>query len=433
MRKTYVLDTNVVLHNPDAVFAFEDNEVVIPLLVIEEIDGLKRRQDDVGRNARVVSRTLDELRSTARLSDGIDLPQGGHLKIDINHYDPEMLPGAIDRKKVDNIVLAVALGIQRDTDQPIILVTKDLNLRIKADAIGLRTEDFYHDKLDRTTLYSGTGEVSLPPDSVDGLFRTGAVAMDGHSHAAENQFFIVRDHENPSHSALSRFRAGQLTVLRHTNATPSGIAARNKEQMFALELLLDDAVKVVTLAGPAGTGKTLLAAAAGLEKVLEQRRFSRLLITRPITPMGQDLGYLPGDKEDKLRPWMQPLYDNLELIFSKSEDARKIVEHLKETGVLEMEALTYIRGRSIPDQFIICDEAQNLTPHMIKTLVTRVGEGSKIVFTGDPEQIDHPYLDATSNGLSFLVERFKGDVIAGHVSLIRGERSEVAELGATRL
>jgi len=433
MVKTYVLDTNVLLHNPEALFAFEDNKVVIPLQVIEEIDNHKRRQDEVGRNARVVSRTLDGLRQNGRLSDGIDLPHGGSLRIDVEHYDLSRLPPSVDRSKPDNFLLAVALHLHQDFNNNVTLVTKDLNLRIKADVLGIHTEDFYNDKVDYQQLYSGAGELEISSEELDRFYRDKELKPRPSWTAYANQFFVLKSQDNPSQSALARFSQARLLPLRHGKAVSFGIKPRNKEQQFAAELLLDDEIKVVTLAGSAGTGKTLLALAAGLEKVLEQHLYSRLLVTRPVMPMGEDLGYLPGSKEEKLRPWMQPIYDNMEFIFSTSEDPRGLQDHLRETGVLEMEALTYIRGRSIPKQFIICDEAQNLTPHMVKTLITRVGEGTKIVFTGDPEQIDHPYLDSSSNGLSYMVEKFKGEELMGHVSLVKGERSQVAELGARLL
>ncbi len=433
MRKTYVLDTNILLHNPNALYAFEDNKVVIPLLVIEELDDQKRRHDDVGRNARVVSRMLDELRFQGRLSDGIELPNGGELRIELNHQDFAKLPPGVDQNKPDNLILAVCLCLQEENGDKVVLVTKDLNLRIKADVVGIASEDFYNDKIDYERLYTGVGELMISSQEMSAFYQNGGLELNPDEPVKPNQFFILKNSSNPSQSALARVKDGHLVQLNNGQAVVSGIKARNKEQQFAMELLLDESVQVVTLAGRAGTGKTLLAVAAGLEQVMEAGAYGRLLITRPVTPMGEDLGYLPGGKEEKLRPWMQPLFDNMEYIFSKAEDPKGIQEHLKEMGLLEMEALTYIRGRSIPNQFIVCDEAQNLTPHMVKTLITRVGEGTKIVFTGDPEQIDHPYLDASSNGLTYLVERLKDEEISGHVTLIKGERSLVAELAAELL
>lgn len=433
MKKTYVLDTNVLLHDPTALYAFEDNDIVIPMMVIEEIDDLKRRKDEVGRNARVVSRELDSMREKSVLSEGVALPGGGRLRIESNHHDASILPKGIDKNKPDNIILAVALSIKNGKGRPVILVTKDLNLRVKADVIGLKTEDFRKDKVDFQYLYSGVTELTLPGKQLDMFYAQKELDNPETSRILANEFLVLTSRENPSQSALAKAKNGKLKPLLFGQTAASGVSARNKEQQFAFELLFDEDVKVVTLSGPAGTGKTLLAVAVGLEKVMEQRRYKRLLITRPVTPMGEDLGFLPGGKEEKLRPWMQPIYDNLEFIFSKAEEPRGIQDHLMDAGILEMEALTYIRGRSIPDQFIICDEAQNLTPHMVKTLLTRVGEGTKIVFTGDPEQIDHPYLDASSNGLSYLVERLKGEILAGHVSLTKGERSAVAEMGARLL
>ena len=434
MIKTYVLDTNVLLHDPESLFAFQDNEVVLPLLVIEELDEHKRRPDEVGRNARVVARRLDGMRSKGPISQGVPNDQGGIIRIELNHHDLTNLPAGVDPGKPDNLILAVALNLHRRSGRNVILVTKDLNLRIKADVIGVKTQDYFNDKVDYTDLYTGMTEMLLAAADLEAFYRDKGLEPENRAGLAENQFLILKSEENPSQSALARLRSGRFQPLTLSqNAAPSSIRARNKEQQFALELLLDDDVSLVTLSGPAGTGKTLLAVAAGLEKVLEENVYSRLLITRPVTPMGEDLGFLPGNKEEKLRPWMQPIHDNLEFIFHQAEDPRGIQAELREQGLLEMEALTYIRGRSIPGQFIICDEAQNLTPHMVKTLVTRAGEGTKIVFTGDPEQIDHPYLDSSSNGLTFLVEKLKGQPLAGHVSLVKGERSAVAEMGAKLL
>ena len=437
-RKTYVLDTNVLLHNPDTLFSFKENSVVIPFAVIEEIDNQKKRQDEVGRNARVVSRMLDEMRASGRLSEGVELPNGGRLLIELNHSDIISFPKGLDPGKYDNRILAVAYNLSKEKKSFVTLVTKDLNLRIKADVLGVYAEDFYNDKVDYDTLYTGVGEIYLSTALMDKFYREGTLKwasfsdleLDG---ALPNQFFILKNHDNPSQSAIARYGRGAFWPLVHAESTNWGIRALNKEQKFALELLLNDEIKVVTLVGRAGTGKTLLALAAGLEKVLEENAYGRLLITRPVVPMGDDLGYLPGSKEEKLRPWMQPIYDNLEFLFRNCSESHEVLQDLIRKGTLELEALTYIRGRSIPKQFIICDEAQNLSPHMIKTLITRVGEDTKIVLTGDPEQIDHPYLDASSNGLSYLVEKMKGEEITGHVTLVKGERSKVAELGSKLL
>jgi PhoH-like ATPase len=434
MVKTYVLDTNVLLHNPNALFAFQNHLVVLPFAVIEEIDNCKKGQDEIGRHARVVSRYLDDLRESGRLSDGVTLPNGGKLRIELNHQDVSDFPSALDLKKCDNRILSVAYFLKEQSPDSVILVTKDLNLRVKAHVLGIPAEDFTSDKVDYSQLYSGVSELYLDTNALDQFYHDAQIPWpDKIPSPYPHCFFILKNQGNPSQSALGRYANGRLQPLAYEQSKTWGVRARNKEQKFAMELLLDDAIKVVSLVGNAGTGKTLLALAVGLEKVLEQGTYGRLLITRPVIPMGNDLGYLPGTKEEKLRPWMQPIYDNLEYLFRNCPDSYGILEDMRRRGILEMEALTYIRGRSIPRQLILCDEAQNLTPNMIKTLVTRVGEGSKIVFTGDPDQIDHPYLDASSNGLSYLVEKLKAEEISGHVTLVKGERSEVAEMGARRL
>ena len=433
MPKTYVLDTNVLLHNPSALFAFEENDVVIPLAVIEEIDNQKKRQDEIGRNARLVSKELDSLRGEGRLSAGVRLASGGKVRIEVNHQDMVKFPRGLDATKHDNRILAVVFSLKKQRKGPVILVTKDLNLRIKADVIGIVAEDFQNDKVDYHHLYTGVGEIHVSTSEMDAFFRSGRLKANGRFQGLAHQFFLLRNHDNPSQSALARHFENTFWPLVHADSVNWGIKAHNKEQRFALELLLNDQIKIVSLVGCAGTGKTLLALAVGLEKVIEQNAYGRLLVTRPVTPMGDDLGFLPGTKEDKLRPWMQPIYDNLEFLLRDCQDSSDMLQDWTRRGILEMEPLTYIRGRSIPKQFVICDEAQNLSPHMVKTLVTRVGEGTKIVFTGDPEQIDHPYLDASSNGLTYLVERLKGEEIAGHVTLVKGERSKVAELAARLL
>ena len=455
MQKTFVLDTNVLLHNPRAIFVFEDNHVVIPMAVIEEIDDQKKRQDEIGLNARTISRLLDGMRAQGALSQGVDLPGGGTLRIELNNRGLDKIPDyshLFDATKPDNRILAVALNLNRDEIYgQVVLVSKDLNLRLKADVMGLKAEDFTNDKIDFRKLYSGQAELMVGQDEIDAFYQDKKLDQSLIDDELEpNQFAVMKNAENPSSSAMGRMLGGELKALNvQSGSRCFGLRPRNKEQMFALELLLDPEVKVVTLAGGAGTGKTLLALAAGLEQVLEQQLYSKLLVTRPVIPLeGQDLGYLPGDKEDKVRPWMQPIYDNLEFLFRyassdpsmlsggkreatmQSGGKMDVEDYLGFAGYLELEALTYIRGRSIPRQFILVDEAQNCTVHAIKTLLTRVGEGSKIIFTGDIEQIDQPYLDSASNGLTILVARLKDSPLSGHVTLQRGERSEVAELGA---
>jgi PhoH-like ATPase len=429
-----VLDTSVLVHDPQALKVFQDNDIVIPLAVVEEIDGHKKRQDEVGRNARWVSAFLDKLRTVGHLDTGVPLGDNrGSIRVELNHQLIDRLPAALDRTKVDNRIIAVALALKESSPDPVILVTKDINMRIKADALGIAADDYQTDKIQIEEVYTGTATVKVNPELIDRFYADGSVLIQ-EVELEPNQMVILEDEFGSSKSALGRhLQNGKVVLLRFGNQDPFGLKARNKEQKFALELLLDDEIRIVTLIGRAGTGKTLLALAAGLQKVVEDSRYRRLSVARPVIPMGHDLGFLPGDIDEKLRPWMQPIYDNLEFLFSNRDQNEKIdqlVNSLKGLGVLELEALTYIRGRSIPDQFVIVDETQNLSPHEVKTVVTRAGEGTKIIFTGDPYQIDHPYLDSNSNGLTYLVEKFKHEKIAGHITLVKGERSDLAELGS---
>ncbi|PSN15587.1 phosphate starvation-inducible protein PhoH [filamentous cyanobacterium CCT1] len=441
MKKVFVLDTNVLLHDPMAMFRFEDNDVVLPITIIEELDRFKKGTADTGRNARYVSRRLDELRQQGSLVQGIELEKGGTLKVALCHRDTlRQLPPELEGDQGDNAILAVAMEYKHHHDMPVVLVSKDTNLRIKADAVGLVAEDYETDKIDIDDLYTGTLEVLTSAEAIAHLFSDGHLKLDVPLYP--NQAITLVDEANPTHTALALVQgsSGKLVPLaKLPHAGVSRVQPRNREQRFAFELLLQDSISMVTLVGKAGTGKTLLAIAAGVQKVADERLYSRLLIARPIVPLGRDIGYLPGDIREKLNPWMQPLYDNFDLIFG-TQDMRGRPEHWRrgheemiDQGLLQIEPLTYIRGRSIPKQFLVVDEAQNLTPHEVKTILTRAGEGTKIILTGDPEQIDNPYVDASSNGLTYVVERFKGEALAGHISLTKGERSSLAERAALLL
>ena len=436
MKKCFVLDTNVLLHDPRAIFAFEDNDVVIPIYVIEEIDTFKKDLSELGRNARQVARFLDELRIEGHLSTGVQTASGGSVRVAITNK--QLPPEYIIGPKTDNQILATALQLHQErTDRATIFVTKDVNLRIRADALGLTVEDFDSERTDIAELYSGVMDLDVSGEDIDTFYREGALSLSD-PYYYPNQFAFLKDPGNPSHTAMGKMNLDNQTVepLIKLKDGMWGIRPRNKEQSFAADILMNDSIKLVTLVGKAGTGKTLLAIAAGLQKVTEENAYQRLLISRPIFPLGRDIGYLPGDIEDKLTPWMQPIFDNVEFLMGLSRSERKSgrsYHELLDMGVLDIEPLTYIRGRSIPNQFMIVDEAQNLTPHEVKTIVSRAGDGTKIVLTGDPYQIDNPYVDATNNGLVHALNRFKAERIAGHVTLLKGERSDLAELATNLL
>ena len=439
MKKTFVLDTNVLLHDPNSPFSFADNDVVIPIAVIEEIDRFKKEMTEVGRNARAVSRTLDRLREQGHLTDGVPTPGGGTLRIHLGVPIPRDFPFMDGRDGADMRILALAWELSRSRP-PVQFITKDTNLRLKADAVGVYAEDYVERSIVPDTEWHGWREAAVPREVLDRLFSEKSLpATDlGIEDPGPNVGLLLRDLGDPQHTALARRRPSQPIVTPITlPKSVSGIKPRNVEQKFALDLLLDREVPLVTLVGKAGTGKTLLALAAGLMQTVEKPLYRRLVVARPIFPMGRDLGYLPGDLDEKLRPWMQPIWDNLEFLLGEFDAATgpdgHPIEQLIDRGTLEIEALTYIRGRSLPRQLMIVDEAQNLTPHEVKTVITRVGEDAKIVLTGDPDQIDNPYVDAASNGLSYASQRLRGEPLAGTVVLTRGERSTLAEMAADRL
>jgi PhoH-like ATPase len=437
MIKTFVLDTNVLVHNPQAIFSFAENKVVVPISVLEELDNFKKFQDERGRSARQFSRMMDDLRSLGKLSDGLPLEGGGSLKVEMSVNGP--LPEGMDTHKVDNTILRVALYLKKQGEE-VRFISKDINARIKAVALGLEAEDYEKNKVNIDELYTGWVETQAGREVIDAFYREkklkGAPQLFLQPPLV-NQFVLLRNAESPNQSALAKVApSSEIVPLAYTEADAWGIRALNMEQKFAMELLLNDAIQLVTLVGPAGTGKTLLALAAGLQRTVEDKKYRKILVSRPVIPLGKDIGYLPGTKDEKLRNWMLPIFDNLEYLTDRGgaeADEGDQLQYLVDSKKLELEAVTYIRGRSIPRQFIIVDEAQNLTPHEVKTIVSRAGEGTKVVLTGDPYQIDNPYLDSESNGLAYLVEKFKGQEMFGHMTLHKSERSKLAALAAELL
>jgi len=436
MVKNYVLDTNVLLHDPNSLFAFEDNNVIIPLPVLEELDGFKRKPGQLGANCREVVRNLDHLREKGNLLEGIELDNGGKLKVLVYHRNNFEIPPFLKRELKDNWILLYALRLSKESDEgpETILVTKDINFRLKAEAVGINAQDYLKDKSE-IEQYMGFLEINKDDlqSEIINLFNAGEmIALDSLELTSKvvhpNMYISLND---KYFGKINKENDAIIPLKFNFDSKFYSIFPLNKEQLFALDAMMDDTVSLITLTGPAGTGKTLIALAAGLKLCMENKKFEKMIVTKPVVPMGQDIGFIPGSAEEKLRPWVQPIFDNLEFLFGKK--GIKAEEYLRKRNLIEIEVLSYIRGRSIPDQLIIIDESQNLTPHEIKTIITRVGENSKIILTGDPEQIDHPYLDEMSNGLMYAGSRFYGQKIAAHLHLTKGERSELASIGAAIL
>lgn len=437
--KTFVLDTNVLIHDPGSLFRFERSQVVLPLAVIEELDHFKRLNDDRGYSVRQVIRLLNRLRSRGRLSEGVSLDHGGSLRIEYRKEGKLPLPIEGTSVPKDNDILATALFL-RQKGEVVVLISKDLNLRIKAEVLGLEVEDYEQEKAPVEALYRGWRELTVPRETVDRFFKDKKLAEPEQLKGLlPNEFVILKADGDKSQSALARFRPSVgLTALSSAQRQPWGIKPLNVQQKFALDLLLDKDVNLVSLLGVPGSGKTLLALAAGLEQVFETSQYRRLLISRPVIPVGRDIGFLPGTKEEKLGTWMGAIKDNIEFLSDASHEGAS-GEALQEAGDIlgsdriEIEAVSFLRGRSLPRVYFIIDDAQNLTPHEIKTIISRAGEGTKVVLTGDPYQIDNPYLDASSNGLSNLVDRFKGQAVFGTVKFDKIERSSLAALASELL
>lgn len=441
MKKTFILDTNVLLHDVNSIYAFEDNDVVIPMVVIEELDNFKSEGDTRGKNARIVSRELDALRANGRLNEGVKLPKGGTLKIELDK--PNILPQILSFNKSDNAILNIAYtmakkeGSYKKNQSPVFVVTKDINMRLKAEALGLSAQDYTSDKVNYDELYTGVAEIEVAPEQIDAFYRDKQLPLE-EGRYYPNQFLILKANDGSKKSAMGRVSNSAKAVLKPLSAQDPvawGIKPLNKEQRFAMELLLDDSLDIVTLVGTAGTGKTLVTLATGLQRTMDENAYRRMVVCRSIVPVGKDLGFLPGTKEEKLDAWMGAIYDNLAFLADRKnpEEGEEKAHYLLDSGKIEIASITHMRGRSLPGQYMIVDDAQNLTPHEIKTILTRAGEGTKIVVTGDPYQIDTPYLDIESNGLTYLVDRLKGQPSYGHITFTKTERSRLADLASKLL
>ena len=462
MKKTYVLDTNVLLSDPSCFNNFHDNDLVVPILVLEELDRHKGRSDEVGRNCREVSRILDKLCESGNLKDGVELPHGGRLTVSSSPrgYSELLPPDLVDGSSVDNMIIGFVLKLQAEVTasgqrQEVILVSKDVNVRVKCSSLGIKAEDYLSIRISDNleSLYTGVKVVVTSKDVVDDFYA--GIEFESHDVTDDklfpNQIVVLKSIDadgNTIKSALSR--VGANDSLKHLKKCEEvfGLRPRNKEQTFSFELLMDPTIKLLTLTGRAGCGKTLLALAAGLEQlegVGSKKTYQKLIVSRPVQPVGKDIGFLPGTLQEKMEPWISPIRDNLEFLLGASKKTSRrrrtdestgagfkdpYLDLMQQRGLIEIEAITFIRGRSIPNAFIIIDEAQNLSMHELKTIITRVGEGTKIILTGDIEQIDNVHVDAFTNGLTYAVERFKEYDISGHVTLLKGERSALASLAS---
>lgn len=469
-RKTYILDTNVLLSDPTSIFSFEDNNVIIPLAVLEELDNHKSRQDDVGRNARQIGRSLDDLRLEGSLFEGIQLANGGTLKVaTANFSHGKGLPLELQTGKVDNMLIAFMMQYVGDDNH--IMVSKDINVRLKCDSLNIKCEDYLKMRItdDPEKFYRGVEVVEVSAELVERFYKDGEVELPAYISEQRmfypNQIIVLKNvnQSGESKSGIAKYKSnGKPVVAIEKFETVQGLKPRNKEQLFSLDLLFDNSIKLLTMTGAAGCGKTILALAAALEQLKGFGRYptyDKLIVTRPIQPLGHDLGFLPGTLEEKMDPWIAPIRDNINFLMSSQKALRMAstassnkgksasgerrsdrqpqtfktndyLQIMQDNGSIEIEAITYIRGRSIPNAIIIIDESQNLTMHELKTIITRVGEGTKIILTGDIEQIDNIHVDAYTNGLTYAIEKFKDYPIAGHVTLLKGERSLLASIAA---
>ena len=434
-RKRFVLDTSVLLYDKKAVHSFPGNDVILPLQVIDEIDKFKEKPGVIGEAARYVNRFLDELREFGRLDVGVNVPneysveQSVIIKID---NDTSSLPKGLKADRPDNKILAACLlEAQKDCESSLIVVTKDINLRVKCDALGIKSEDYYKDHLEADEAsYTGDQELCVTQNDLDVFFTDGVINCPDHMKLRQNEFVVMSSVES-SASAIGIFREGKITKLRHAPGDAmSSFKAKNKEQRFAVEALLDERVELVTLTGLAGSGKTYVALMAGLDG-LHEGRYDRIVISRSIQPVGRDLGYLPGDVDEKMAPWLAPIMDNFRAMMGDRDFT--YFNMMIEKGQLEVAPLSFIRGRTFNDAYVIVDEAQNATIHELKTIITRVGKNSKIVLLGDTDQIDTPYIDKLSNGLSIVIDKFKSEKEHAHIQLAKGQRSNIASLASSIL
>lgn len=431
-RKTFVIDTNVLLHDPEAILKFPGSDLVVPLAVIEELESMKKSRDEIGKSARTAIRLLDGLRGTDNgdLHNGVRIDNGAVIRV-VTSSRPERIKGFdFIPSSLSHRILMMAYSLQ-DEGKPVVFVSKDFAMRIKAEACGLEAEDYENLKFSYSKLWRGVRKIDVEKSVIDNFIKDGSLKLQLEGEAINNEYVVLSGSHNST--AVGRYdtNSGTLNSMVRYKDPIWGLSPLNIEQRCALDLLLRDDIKLITLVGQAGTGKTLLALCCALRKVFDEGSYSKILVSRPIMPLGKDIGFLPGLKEEKLFHWMQPIYDNLEFLcgsgHSPDSDTLKWVLDSKK---IEMEAVTYIRGRSLPKMFMIIDEAQNLTPHEVKTIISRAGKGTKVVLAGDPTQIDNPYLDKDSNGLTFTIGKFKNQKMFGHMCLERTERSELAALAA---
>ena len=440
-KKNYVLDTSVFLTDADSIFKFSNNDIFVPLKVLEEIDGHKKRQDSVGINARKIIRIFDDLRNKGSLQKGVRIAKGAGI-VKVISYEAlknVIFPPDLDLRHPDHMIIAPAVSLRQSTPESrkTVIVSRDINMRVIADSVGLLSEDYISESAVTSSeeLYEGFTVYSVDDQIIDRFYGDEPIMIakdEVDENWMPNQYLLLVSNANDKKSALARFKDHfqPLQKVAHDKLPDWRITARNKEQAFAIDLLMDPSVKVVSLVGRAGSGKTLCAIAAGLQQTIGLRGenvYDRVIVSRPVQPLGKDIGYLPGTMEEKMLPWLMPIQDNLQFLLGGDKNA---LQMYMDKGKIEIEALTYIRGRSISNTFMIIDEAQNLTAHEIKTIITRVGEGTKIILTGDIEQIDNVYVNETTNGLAHAVEKFKLYPIAGHIMFKKGERSEVASLAA---
>ncbi|SHI92735.1 PhoH-like ATPase [Clostridium cavendishii DSM 21758] len=458
MKKTYVLDTNVLLYFPGAILTFGDNDVVIPEVVLEELDNLKKINNDLGLNARHVARLLDKLRKGGKLSEGITLEGGGKLRVETNHYDTQ-IPQSWDIAKPDNRIIQVCKAL-KEKGEKVCLITKDIFERIKADTVDIEVEDFYEEVVpDQTSQYTGRLDVYVSNEDLDKFFREKSLDSSVVKYYDDvsqsylkpeliiNEFLIIHSNINDKQTALGRFNGKKIVPLYYKETNIMGLNPRNVGQKFMIESLSTSAeiAPLVIIKGPAGTAKTLFSLAVGLQKIIEEQsgKYRRILVCRPNVTMDEEIGYLPGSEQEKIAPFMRPIYDNLEILIDSDEVERyknekelnDKIEELFERRIITTEAVAYLRGRSIVKNWVIIDEAQNLTPKQVKAIITRIGEGSKLILIGDPDQIDQPFLDSRSNGLCYASEKMKGSQLCYQVTLKYDEceRSVLAFEGAKRL